>query len=309
MTHAPSGRRGHAGDKSCDRFLTICFDPFRRLFFSRASDFADQDHRFRFSIFVEKLHRIEVRHSVNRIAADADAGRLAVTARGQLPNRFVGERARARNHADVSRFVDVAGHNADLARAGRNDSGAIRSDQARLLSGHLRFHPHHVHDGNSFRDAHDEFNSCIGRFQNRIGRASCRHENHRDVAARFTPRFIDGVEYRHFVVELLAAFPRRNTSDDIRAVLHALPRVKSAGAAGDSPAPPSVYFCRLRQTSEELQIADCGLRKRFLGFLVSRFIWFSVCAPSICFRPDREIAPSNKPVTQFCPCRTRRHVL
>ena len=44
------------------------------------ADFADQDHRFRFRIVIEKLHCIEMRHAVNRVASDADAGRLSMAA-------------------------------------------------------------------------------------------------------------------------------------------------------------------------------------------------------------------------------------
>ena len=104
----------------------------------------------------------------------------------------------------------------------------------RVFSGHLRFHAHHVHHRNSFRDANDELDAGIDRFENSIRRARRRHENHRDIAAGFLPRFPDRVEDRHLAVEHLAAFSRRHTSDNVRAVLHALARMKSAGAAGDS---------------------------------------------------------------------------
>ena len=69
---------------------------------------------------------------VDRVAADADAGRLADAERGELADGLVGQRARARDDADVARLVDVAGHDADLALAGRDDAGAVRADQARL---------------------------------------------------------------------------------------------------------------------------------------------------------------------------------
>ena len=51
------------------------------------------------------------------IAADADAGALADATAGQLPDRFVSERAAAGDNADVALFVNVTGRNADAAAA------------------------------------------------------------------------------------------------------------------------------------------------------------------------------------------------
>ena len=130
--------------------------------------------------------------------------------------------------------MNVARHDPDLARARRDDAGAIRPDQSAPLSRHLRFHAHHIHHWNAFRDADDQFDARIDRFQNSICRARSRHENHGDVAPGFLARFPDGVEHRHFAVEHLAAFSWRHAGDDVCAVLHALSRMKPAGGAGDS---------------------------------------------------------------------------
>ena len=55
-----------------------------------------------------------------------------------------------------------------------------------------------------------------------------------DVAAGFLARFPNGVENRNFAVKRLSAFSGRHAGHDLRPVLHALPRMKTAGAAGDS---------------------------------------------------------------------------
>ena len=68
------------------------------------------------------------------IAADADAGRLADAELRELADRFVGQRARARDDADVAFLVNVPRHDADLALARRDDARAVRSDQPRLLA-------------------------------------------------------------------------------------------------------------------------------------------------------------------------------
>ena len=51
---------------------------------------------------------------------------------GQLPDGLVGQGAGAADHADAAGLVDVAGHDADLALVGRDDAGAVGTDQARL---------------------------------------------------------------------------------------------------------------------------------------------------------------------------------
>ena len=72
-------------------------------------------------------------------------------------------------------------------------------------------------DRNSFRDANHQLHTGIDRFQNSIGRARRRNENHRDIAAGFLARFRDGVEHRNLVLELLSALSRRDAGDDIGA--------------------------------------------------------------------------------------------
>ena len=78
-----------------------------------------------------------MRGAVDRIAADADAGALAVAALGELPDGFVGERAGAGDDADVAALVDVARRDADaaaavavLAAAGSDEPGTVRPDEA-----------------------------------------------------------------------------------------------------------------------------------------------------------------------------------
>jgi len=66
-----------------------------------------------------------------------------------------------------------------------------------------------------------------------VGGARRRHEDERDVGARFGDGPGDGVEHRHLAFECLAAAARRDPGDDLGAVLQALPSVKGACAAGD----------------------------------------------------------------------------
>ena len=167
-----------------------------------------------------------------------------------------------------------------------------------FLPGHLGFHPHHVDHRNSFGDANDQLDAGIDRFQDSIRRAGRGNENHRDVAAGFLARFPDGVEDRHFVLKLLAAFPGRDAGDDLGAVFHALLRVKSAGAAGDAlHAEAGVFIDEERDMTNDWRIKPMP----DLPVHSSSF-------DQLCSRPDREIAPSSKPASPSSPCRTRPRV-
>ena len=89
VPHSPARRSGRPSDERSDRLPAILLDPSGGFLFRGAADFADQNHRVGFWVVIEKLHRVEMRHAIDRVAADANAGRLPVAARGQLPDRLV----------------------------------------------------------------------------------------------------------------------------------------------------------------------------------------------------------------------------
>src|SRR5947207_15569537 len=126
MTHASPWWGCHPCDKSRDRFLAILLDPLGGFFFCRAADFADQDHRTRAGIFIEQFHAIEVRQPADGISTNPDASRLAVTARSELPDSFVRERAGAGDHADVAGLVNLPRHDADVGCSRIDAPRAIR---------------------------------------------------------------------------------------------------------------------------------------------------------------------------------------
>jgi hypothetical protein len=78
---------------------------------------------------LKALQAVNEIRAVDRVAADADAGALAQPGVGDLVDGLIGERAAAADDADAARRVDVAGHDADLALAGRDDAGAVGADQ------------------------------------------------------------------------------------------------------------------------------------------------------------------------------------
>src|SRR5262245_48498529 len=95
MAHAPSRRGGGAGNEPRHRLAAMLLDPLGGRLFCAASDLTDQNDAMCLRVFVEQLEDIQMRHAMNGVAADADAGALADASAGELPDRFVGERAAA----------------------------------------------------------------------------------------------------------------------------------------------------------------------------------------------------------------------
>ena len=145
--------------------------------------------------------------AVDRVAADADAGRLADARGGELPDRLVGERARLRLTTPTRpALVDVAGHDADLALAGRDDAGAVRADQAALaLPAGTRFTRTMSSTGMPSVMATIDANAGVGGLEDGVGRERRRHEDHAGVGAGRGHGLRDRVEDR----DLLARGGRR----------------------------------------------------------------------------------------------------
>ncbi len=113
-------------------FFTCCFDELRRGLFGCAADLADHDDGLGLGVVVEQAQRVDVRSADDGVAADADGRRLADAALRELVHGLIGERAGAGDDADRAFLVNAAGHDADLGFAGRDDAGAVGSDEPRL---------------------------------------------------------------------------------------------------------------------------------------------------------------------------------
>ncbi len=79
----------------------------------------------------EQLEDVEEGRADDRVAADADARRLAEPGVGHRLDRLVGERARAADDADPALAVDRARDDADLGPSRRRGAGAVRPDEPR----------------------------------------------------------------------------------------------------------------------------------------------------------------------------------
>ena len=129
-----------------------------------------------------------------------------------------------------------------LHAPGRDDAGAVRSDEPHRLAFERAAHADHVHDRDALGDADDQPAARVDRLEDRVGRAERRHEDARGVGAGLLDGFRDGVENRNadllavraLGLERFAAAVRRAARDDLRAVRDALLGVERARRAGDA---------------------------------------------------------------------------
>ena len=187
MSHASTRRRRAARDEPHHglRRVSVLLQPLRGVLLRRAADLADHHDALRLRIVREALQTVDEVRAVERIAADAHHRRLAQAVLRRLRHRLVRQRARARHHADLALLVDVPGHDADLALARLDDTGAVRTDQTRLrLALHDVLHAEHVVLGNSLGDAHDQRDLRSHSLQNGGSSTAGRHVDDGSVSIR-----------------------------------------------------------------------------------------------------------------------------
>ncbi len=105
---------------------------------------------------IEHLNGIHECRANDGVATDANASRLANSELRQLTDSFMGECARSRYYPNIAFEMDMAGHDTDLAFAGRDYARAVRSDQAGLLALQKAPGLNHVNNRNTLSDADDQ---------------------------------------------------------------------------------------------------------------------------------------------------------
>src|SRR5689334_20517013 len=95
VAHALARWRRDTGNESDYGLAHVVLDPLRSRFFIRAADLANHHDGVGARVVVEKLQHVDVLETIDRIATDAYRRRLTEAELGQLPDRFVRQRARA----------------------------------------------------------------------------------------------------------------------------------------------------------------------------------------------------------------------
>ena len=203
----------------------------------RATDFADHHDGVSFWISFKELQDVLEAGSVDRIAADANAGRDADAKRLHLCCRFIPQGAGPPDDSDATGHVDMGRHDAHEALTGADDPGAVRADQAHLAFFGVAFQEaldlHHVLAGDAVGHANCGADACVGGLHDRVGGAGGGHEHQGRLGPSRLYRFTHGVEERAVKVAF-AAPSGGNAAHDIRAVLDHVGGMKAADAASEA---------------------------------------------------------------------------
>src|SRR3569623_429589 len=238
MAHALAGRRSDAGDEADHRLFHVVLDPVSGIGFVGPADFTDHDDGIGLRVVIEHFHDVDVLQSVDRIAADANRGRLSQSQCGQLAYCLIGQRAGTRDHADATFLVDMTRHDTDLDFIRRNQPRAVRPEQQRLAAGflHAVLDFEHVAHRDAFGDANHEIKIGLHRFPDCGSRACRRCVNNRDVRTGLSLRIFNAAENQN-AFEILAGFLRVDAGHEtvlaVR-VIAAHAGVELAGLAGDA---------------------------------------------------------------------------
>ena len=133
VAHRLAGRRGEAGDVGDDGLGHVLGDVLGGLLLGVAADLAAMTISSVSGSASNAAMMSMKRRAGDRVAADADDRRVAEAALGELVADLVGQRARARDDADVALLEERRRDDPDVGLAGREHARAVRPDQAHAV--------------------------------------------------------------------------------------------------------------------------------------------------------------------------------
>src|SRR6185369_327594 len=206
---------------------------FSSLLFGSSTNLADHHNGIGLWIFLKQSQRIDKVCSNYRVSADPDRGRLTEPKVSKLMNSFVSESSTSRHDAYAAFSVNMTRHDSDLAFAGRDDSGTIRTNQSSFSIAEIGKRAHHIQRRDSFGDAHCERKLSVGGFHYRVGGKRRWNVDYTRVGASLSDCISEGIENGDAVV-FGAAFSRRHAGNNLSAVCDHLSGVKGSLFACDS---------------------------------------------------------------------------
>nr|GME07389.1 Uncharacterised protein [Ipomoea batatas] len=246
VAHTFALRCRYARNVADNRLGHVLFDERSSFFFRTTTDFTDHDDRFSLWIVLEHFQDVDEVRARDRVAADADTGRLTVTDIGGLLNGFIGQGTGTRNDTDTARLVNVARHDADLTFARSDHTRAVWPDHAHACFIQLHLHGQHIQRWDAFGDGDDQLDTCIDSFQDTVFAERSWHIDDGCGRACGFNGFTHGVEHRQAQMGG-AAFARCYAANQLRAVCQRLLRVESSLSAGESLANDFGVFTTVRQ--------------------------------------------------------------
>src|SRR5215211_7109802 len=219
-----------AGDVRHDRLLHLLLHELGCFLLGRAADLADHDHRAGFGIGLEGREGVDEARPRHGVTTDPHAGGLPDPPLRHLVQRLVGQRARPAHDPDrAAAHGDLAGGDADVALAGRDDPRAVGAEQsgAGVIMLEAIEEVRLVVGGNAFGDHDDDLGAGFGRLEDRVRDARRRNEHARRVGSRLRHRLLHGREHGD-PVDVRPRLLRVRAGDDVRAVVPVAQPVETA---------------------------------------------------------------------------------
>lgn len=158
VTHSPARWSRDTSDKADNRLASIILlQPLCSILLRTPTNLTNHDNPIRLRILHKHIQAINEVRAAEWITSNTHNEGLTKSSLRGLVHGFVRERAGSRHDADAAALVDEAGHDADLALAWGDDTGAIGTDETGLgLRLEHVCYADHVVLGDAFGDADDE---------------------------------------------------------------------------------------------------------------------------------------------------------
>jgi hypothetical protein len=267
MAHTTTGGRGATSNEAHDRLrlgarLVVLLQVLGRVLLHRATDLANEYNTLSLGVVEEQLDDVDVLRAGEWVTTDTNAQALAKPDGRRLRDGLVGERAGAgydayilishcalswsnKTRTNLAGLVDVSGHDAHLAPARVDHTGAVRAHEAaRTLRRERLRDADLVRLRDALGDAHDQPNLSLDSLDDCISRERRRHVEHRRVRLRLVHRLCTDVSVarcKHIHVRAhltngaedgeakvgLSGLARRDTANHIGAVGESLTNMES----------------------------------------------------------------------------------
>mmetsp|Transcript_24150 Transcript_24150/g.35407 ORF Transcript_24150/g.35407 Transcript_24150/m.35407 type:complete len:251 (-) Transcript_24150:335-1087(-) len=159
MPHSTTRRSCGSCNESNNRFagITVFLQPFGCVLLSTSTDLPNHDDTFSLRVMCESLQTVYEIGSIKRITSNADACALTETDLGSLGNSLVCEGARSTDDSNLSLFMDIPWHNANLTFLWLDNARAVRTNESTgSLLVKMPLHLDHVLLGYSLSNTHNK---------------------------------------------------------------------------------------------------------------------------------------------------------
>lgn len=233
MAHTLFGGGIDTGDIGHHGFSHPAVDILGSFFFLDAADFTDDDYGISAGVFFKEAENFRHIGEDYGIGTNTDDGTLAVTAFSQVDTDFIGQSAAAGNNADAAGGEHICGEDADLGFAGGDNTGTGRPDDLDGAAVDMLPDLHDILDRDVLGYNNDQFDTGVDVIKSSLLNGRWGHEEDGCFDLLLLYCFSHGIIDRD-AFDDLTAFTRRDTSDNVSAVIKHPPGLSTAGAAGDT---------------------------------------------------------------------------